>query len=408
MSRSRAGSWSPTQPAAAPMVDGSAAVGAPASSGTSKKGTTTGPATPAGPTWMWAKMGGAILVQARAKQTRSRPVRTRARPRPSGSPGPGTSLAPVRRAASWCGRSRSRWRERWSWPRMAPAGKSAVWMLTYQLLGLAAIPAASAGSTSTQPATEERVSGREAALTPGWKSVTTTGPATPARPSWMWLAVGAPIPDHWSRKQALSPASRTTARPRPSGSPGPGTSLAPLRVAASRTTLPEPAPEAAAGVEMRASPNSRAAAIATAVTRFRIGLLLGSRGSRDKRGQGDNHRGTRPLPVLRSKNRGDEDRDPSGPRRPARPGGGPGGRLRAVLPRRAQRLEGPTARCRRGRAGRGRHGHLRPRPLWHQPGLSQQPHPHPVAQAAGRDVRGRGRGRGGRGDRPRRPRHRRR
>src|SRR5829696_1728748 len=161
---------------------------------------------------------------------------------------------------------------------MAPAGKSAVWMLTYQLAGLAAILAATAGSTSTQPATEERVSGREAALTPGWKNGTTTGPATPARPEWMWLAVGAPIPDHWSRKQAWSPASRTTARPRPSGSPGSGTSLAPLRVAAKVVTLPEDLAAlleaAAVGAARRVSPSTRAAMSATAGTRFRMRLLL--------------------------------------------------------------------------------------------------------------------------------------
>src|SRR5829696_792162 len=104
MSRSRAGSWPSTQPPAAAMVAGRAAVGAPGSSGTSKNSTTTGPATPAGPEWMWAKIGGAMPVQARAKQIRSRPVRTRARPRPSGSPGPGTSLGPVELAADGPGR----------------------------------------------------------------------------------------------------------------------------------------------------------------------------------------------------------------------------------------------------------------------------------------------------------------
>jgi hypothetical protein len=88
--------------------------------------------------------------------------------------------------------------ERWSWPRMAPGAKSAVWMLTYQSRGLAAIFLATAGSTATQPATELRVPGSEAALVPGSKNSTTTGPATPAPPWWMWAAVGAPILDHSS------------------------------------------------------------------------------------------------------------------------------------------------------------------------------------------------------------------
>ena len=99
MSRSRAGSWPSTHPATALMVSGRAAVGAPASSGTSKNSTTTGPLTPTGPAWMWAKMGGAIRVQATAKHTRVRPVSTSARPRPSGSAG-GTSLAPLSLALS--------------------------------------------------------------------------------------------------------------------------------------------------------------------------------------------------------------------------------------------------------------------------------------------------------------------
>src|SRR5512132_3284951 len=161
---------------------------------------------------------------------------------------------------------------------MAPPGKSAVWMLTYQSWGLAAILWARPASTSTQPATDDRVSGSEAALVPGWKNGTTTGPATPAAPWWMWEAVGAPIPDHSSRKQALPPPRRTNARPRPSGSPGPGTSLAPLRLAASRVTLPLPAPgpvAAAPGAVSRVSPAARAAASATAATRLRIRRLLG-------------------------------------------------------------------------------------------------------------------------------------
>src|SRR5512132_1659705 len=167
---------------------------------------------------------------------------------------------------------------------MAPAGKSAVWMLTYQSRGLAAILRAKPASTSTQPATDDRVSGSEAALVPGWKNGTTTGPATPAAPWWMWEAVGAPIPDHSSRKQALPPPRRTNARPRPSGSPGPGTSLAPLRLAASRVTLPLPAPgpvaaapgpvAAAPGAVSRVSPVARAAVSATATTRLRIRRLL--------------------------------------------------------------------------------------------------------------------------------------
>src|SRR5215217_5510721 len=326
MSRSRVGSWPPTQPAAALTVSGRAAVGAPGSSGTSKNSTTTGPLTPTGPRWMWAKMGGAIRVQATVKHTRWRPVATSARPRPSGSAG-GTSLGPLRRAPSCFGRSRSRWRARCSWPRMAPAGKSAVWMLTYQPPGLAAILPARPGSTSAQPATADSVAGSEAALVPGWKNGTTTGPATPAPPWWMWEAVGAPIPDHSSTKQALPPPSRTNARPRPSGSPGPGTSLAPLSLAASRVTLPSPAPgpvAPATGAVSRVNPATRAAASATAATRLRIegSLVSGQGGGPRAAGQRDNHERARPLPVLRSKNGSNEDRDPSGARAGADPGGG--------------------------------------------------------------------------------------
>src|SRR5512132_1519242 len=160
---------------------------------------------------------------------------------------------------------------------MAPAGKSAVWMLTYQSRGLAALLRAKPTANSTQPATDDRVSGSEAAVVPDGKNGTATGPAAPAAPGWMWEAAGAPIPDHSSRKQALPPPRRTNARPRPSGSPEPGTSLAPLRLAASRVTLPPPAPgpvAAAPGAVSRVSPAARAAASATTATRLRIRKLL--------------------------------------------------------------------------------------------------------------------------------------
>jgi hypothetical protein len=63
--------------------------------GAANSGTTTGPATPGGPRWMWAAVGGAILRQRSVKQTRRSPRRMRADPTPLGSPGPGTSASPV-------------------------------------------------------------------------------------------------------------------------------------------------------------------------------------------------------------------------------------------------------------------------------------------------------------------------
>jgi hypothetical protein len=212
--------------------------------------------------------------------------RTRARPRPSGSPARGPRWAPVRRAASWCGRSRSRWRARWSWPRMAPAGNSAVWMLTYQPARPGGDPGGQGGVDVGAAGDRGEGVGQRGGVDPRLEERDHDRPGTPARPSWMWLAVGAPIPDHWSRKQAWSPARRTTARPRPSGSPGPGTSLAPLRVAARVVTSPEDLAEGGTGggggvgTARRVSPSTRAAVSATTGTRFRMRLLLsGSSGA---------------------------------------------------------------------------------------------------------------------------------
>ena len=57
---------------------------------------------PARPAWMWAKIGGAILVQARAKQTRSRPVLT-SEAAPVGVAGAGDLAGPVQPGAELVG-----------------------------------------------------------------------------------------------------------------------------------------------------------------------------------------------------------------------------------------------------------------------------------------------------------------
>src|SRR3972149_598595 len=60
---------------------------------------------------------------------------------------------------------------------------------------------------------------------------TTTGPATPAAAEWMWAAVAGAMSETVRSQQTLMRPTFNliTANPVPSGSPGPGTSSAPLR-----------------------------------------------------------------------------------------------------------------------------------------------------------------------------------
>src|SRR3712207_912043 len=71
-------------------------------------------------------------------------------------------------------------------------------------------------------------------------SVTTTSPASPLRPTWMCAAVGSSMFRQLSRKQTrpLRGFTRMRALPRPSVSPGPGTSAEPFRFAFSSFDLP--------------------------------------------------------------------------------------------------------------------------------------------------------------------------
>ena len=74
----------------------------------------------------------------------------------------------------------------------------------------------------------------------GAVSGTTTGPATPTAPLWMWAIVaGRSMADTVVRTQArLAVASMaTTADPAPSGSPGPGISAAPVSEALKSVVL---------------------------------------------------------------------------------------------------------------------------------------------------------------------------
>src|SRR5215216_4773408 len=78
-------------------------------------------------------------------------------------------------------------------------------------------------STVVQPLEDPLASGAE--------RVTTTGPATPAAPTWMCAAVaGSSIPAALISQQTSSCPGLTVmvAVPLPSGSPGPGTSAAPV------------------------------------------------------------------------------------------------------------------------------------------------------------------------------------
>src|SRR5918997_1803846 len=96
---------------------------------------------------------------------------------------------------------------------------------------------------SLQPCTPESVSGSvggsagEAEL---MNRVTTIGPASVRVPEWMCAAVGAAISAQRKRKQTFSRAGKTLtfARPHPLSSPGPGTSLSPVRLARSRRSVP--------------------------------------------------------------------------------------------------------------------------------------------------------------------------
>ncbi len=116
-----AGSTPEVQPSTLSRVDGRPF-------GASKNGTTMGPFTPAGAWWMWARVGVAMADQLTLQQTTASAGLTPAWPLPSGSAG-GTSLEPSRLAESWVGVRGTTGKGR-SCPRMAPAGKSALWTLT--------------------------------------------------------------------------------------------------------------------------------------------------------------------------------------------------------------------------------------------------------------------------------------